>query len=405
MMQARVVMVIVLAACGGAPLAAASIRDAGARFDLHAEATPLFRAKWLQDRRHILQSFAFDDVGGHVYLLQVEGSNAAGTFAEHSRRGDLILTKLTLAGATIAGHMVLRGFGHGVAMGVERDGDEVHLWTEVDSEPNAAGVGRGTKIGRFRFVDGATLDTASREIRKFSPAPGAQVCTPSVDLAHGRIAVRYVSAEGEWRVALYDLSAFKAGDARPLREISLRHRFGTLQGWCTFGEWLYVYAGTAYGDDNPPPGNATLFAIDWRTGDVVGTAQTHALADLVFREPEGLAVQIAAGRPRLCFGFGHSVSATNSRRQASIVYLDRVVSEKEPQLTGFVRPPDATKPAMFWWWFNSHVSRAGITPDWRSFARKESAGGFTSTDVPVKDDARLLPSGLLGPVTILVSAR
>lgn len=28
---------------------------------------------------------------------------------------------------------------------------------------------------------------------------------------------------------------------------------------------------------------------------------------------------------------------------------------------GFLRPPDAAKPATFWWWFNNHVSKEGIT--------------------------------------------
>ena len=364
-----------------------------ARFDLRAEPQTLFQAKWLQDRRHILQSFAFDDVGGHVYVLQVEGSNAAGTFAEHSRRGDLILTKLSLDGATLAGHMTLRGFGHGVAMGVERSGGEVYLWTEVDSEPNPAGVGRGTKVGRFRFADGATLETTSPEIQKFTPAPGARVCTPSVDLTHGRIAIRYVSAEGEWRVALYDLAAFKKGGAKPLREVLLRAEFGTVQGWCTFGDWLYVYSGTAYGGDNPRPGNATLFAVDWNTGDVADTARTEALTDLEYREPEGLAVQVAVDGPRLCFGFGASVSAADSRRQASIAFLDRfqgsgagpdrhvsgmavgtTAAARDELSAGFLRPPDVAKPATMWWWFNSNVNKAGITRDLEQFRAKGIGG-------------------------------
>ncbi|HWL17548.1 MAG TPA: glycosyl hydrolase [Opitutus sp.] len=359
------------------------------RFDLRAEPQTLFRAKWLQDRRHILQSFAFDDAGGHVYVLQVEGSNAGGTFAEHSRRGDLILTKLSRDGARIEGHMTLRGFGHGVAMGIEREGDEVFVWTEVDSEPNAAGVGRGTRIGRFRFIDGMTLETTSPAIEKFTPESGARACTPSLDLAHGRLAVRYVSASGSWKIALYDLAAFNAGGAKPLREISLRQDFGVFQGWCTFGDWLYVYSGTAYSDDNPPPGNATLFVLDWRSGSVVDQAHTNAFADLVYREPEGVAVQIAAGKPRLCFGFGASVSATDSRRQASIAYIDRLhgsgdrpdrmsggttAAPAEELVAGFARPPDAAKPATMWWWFNSNVNHAGITRDLEQFRAKGIGG-------------------------------
>jgi len=300
--------------------------DAGAipatgRFSLSAEPATFFKAKRLYEERHVLQSFAFDDSGGHLYVLQVEGANAAGTFAEHSVRGDLVLTKLSLDGEIIAGHMVLRGFGHGVSMAIERVDDSIYVWTEVDSEPTPRNSGRGSKLGRFRFVDGVTLETSSTSIQKFAPLAGARVCTPSIDPTTGRIAMRYVSTEGGWRVALFDLVALKAGNAKPITDILLPFAFGTVQGWCSFGSYLYVYTGEAYGDDNPPPGNATLWCVDWNTGAVVETRRTHALGGLTYREPEGLAVQIVSGAPRLCFGFGAAVAADDARRRVSIAYI------------------------------------------------------------------------------------
>ncbi|MGC4081692.1 MAG: hypothetical protein QM736_06205 [Vicinamibacterales bacterium] len=306
----------------GALVAAVSAKPAPlpatGRFDLREEPRTVFRGQWLHDRRHVPQSFAFDDVNGFLYVLQVEGTNAAGTFAEHSQRGDLTLTKLTRDGRAIAGHMTLRGFGHGVALGVEPLGAEAFLWTEVDSQPNDAGVGRGTRIGRFRFKSGATLDTASPQLEKFDLIAGARTCTPSLDLAHGRLALRHVR-DGEMRVTLYDLAAVKAGRAQPLRDISLAFPFGTAQGWCTFGSCVYVLAGQAYGPANPPPGNATVWCLDWNTGAVVDHQPVHALPDLVYREPEGLAVSVSDGAPRLCVGFGASVSAQDSQRQLSLV--------------------------------------------------------------------------------------
>lgn len=296
------------------------------RFDLTSPWQVLFRSQWLQERRHILQSFAFDDVNGYLYVVQVEGSDAAGTFAEHGGRGDLVLTKLTSDGKRIVGHMNLRGFGHGVSIGVEPDGAAVYLWTEVDATWNPEGQARGHRLGRFKFVDGETLAAHSTVIEKFTPVPGAAVCTPSVDLLHGRIAMRYVNTEGKWHVALYDLAEFKTGSFKPIADLPLPFDFGTVQGWTTYGSWLYVYSGNAYSDDNPPDGNAMLFAVDWNTGKIVQRSRTTAYSELNYREPEGLAVQNAKGGPRLCFGFGASVSATDARRTVSIACLTGLIS-------------------------------------------------------------------------------
>jgi hypothetical protein len=291
------------------------------RFDLGAAPRPLLAGKWLHDRRHVPQSCAVDDGAGFVYVLQVEGANSVGTFREHAARGDLILTKLSRDGDTIVGHMTLRGFGHGVAFGVEPAGDgAVHVWTEVDSQPNEGGVGRGTRLARFAFEDGSVLGAGSPSLRKFDLVPGARTCTPSLDLVHGRLAMRYTLA-GVSRVALYDLAALKEGHTTPLRDIAFSFPFGVLQGWCTFGSYLYVLAGEPYSASNPPPGNAMLWCIDWNTGAVVERRPSTALSDLEYREPEGLAVRIINGAPQLCLGFGSTVSATDSRRQFNVAAL------------------------------------------------------------------------------------
>ena len=296
------------------------------RFDLGAAPHPLLAGKWLHDRRHVPQSFAFDDAAGFVYVLQVEGTNAAGTFREHGARGDLILTKLSRDGGTIAGHMTLRGFGHGVAFGVEpaRDG-AVHLWTEVDSQPNEGGVGRGTRLARFPFTDGTILGAGSPSLWKFDLVPGARTCTPSLDAVHGRLAMRYAKA-GVPRVALYELAAVKEGRTTALRDIAFSFPFGVIQGWCTFGSYLYVLAGEPYSVSNPPPGNATLWCLDWNTGAVIERRPSTAFSELQYREPEGLAVQIVDGTPRLCLGFGSAVSATDSSRQFNIAALSGFLS-------------------------------------------------------------------------------
>lgn len=311
-----------LLGAGFAGKKAGEVVPATGRFALAAEPSTLFAAQRLQQERHVLQSFAFDEAGESIYVLQVEGANAVGTFAEHSARGDLVLTRLSLDGQTITGHMVLRGFGHGVAMGVERSGGDVYVWTEVDAEVTPRGSGRGKKLGRFRFAEGMTLDTSSARIEKFAPIPGARVCTPSIDATTRRIAVRYVAADGGWRVALFNLAQLQTGKTQPLADIRLPFAFGTVQGWCTFGSYLYVYSGEAYSDRNRPPGNATLWCIDWNTGALVEQQRTTAFVDSLDREPEGIAVQTTTATPRLCFGFGIALAAGDPRRRVSIAYND-----------------------------------------------------------------------------------
>ncbi|HEY0945503.1 MAG TPA: glycosyl hydrolase [Opitutaceae bacterium] len=58
--------------------------------------------------------------------------------------------------------------------------------------------------------------------------------------------------------------------------------------------------------------------------------------------------------------------------------------------SGFRSPPDASRPSTFWWWFNSYVSKEGITRDLEQFRAKGLAGvvlintstGFGSGPIP-----------------------
>jgi hypothetical protein len=379
-------IVVLLLAAAAQPVSAAP------RFDLSAPAKPLLGGVWLADRHHVPQSFAFDERNGFIYILQVEGTDAAGSFADHSARGDLTLTRLRRADGALAGHMTLRGFGHGVSLGVEPAGGAVFLWTEVDSEPVASGSGRGRRLGRFRFIDGATLDRSSRDIARFELVPGAQACTPSLDLSHGRLAMKYVATDGRTHAALFDFAAVKRGAPVPIRDIVFPARLGTLQGWCTFGDFVYVWCGEAYGPTNPPPGDATLWCIEWSTGRVVDRRHSDALGALAVREPEGLAVEVGPDGPALCFGFGAAVSADDPRRRCHIVRLTALVPDTESVEERFKAPPAAARPVTFWWWFNSHVTGEGITRDLAEFKAK-GLGGVVLINTSTGFGAGTIPAG------------
>ncbi|HVU33587.1 MAG TPA: VCBS repeat-containing protein [Opitutaceae bacterium] len=303
-----------------ATLAAAAVP--GYRTDLTDNAVALLTRKFLYNQYHVMQSFAFNNANGDIYVAQVEGSDSLGTWSEHWANGDLELTRLSSDGNTILGHMDLEGFGHGVSIGIEPVGSAVYVWTEVDSQPNSEGSGRGTKLGRFLFTNGVTLDHTDSAITKYSPVSGVTQVTPSVNLAEGLLLERYLTASNQFRLALFRLADVKAGGTpTPLRDIAIPTGLGTFEGDCTYGNHVYLYTGTAYSDTNPPPGNAELYCLDWDTGQVVQQAHTDAFGDQIYREPEGMAVRLdGAGQPKLCFGFSSSVSSTDGRRVISIAF-------------------------------------------------------------------------------------
>ncbi|MFD8548250.1 teichoic acid biosynthesis protein C [Streptomyces sp. NPDC059649] len=259
----------------------------------------------------VLQSFAFDELRGHVYALQVvaggvrlPGERAAVPHTVRVRRGDLCLNRLAWDGSP-AGHMYLKGFGHGGSIGLEESWDGVALWTEWDANP-ASGYGRG--LCRFRFTDGRVLSPTSPGLRTYRPVTGSTSNSPAVDPVHRRLLLRY-KRSGTPRFALHDLDRFRAGVFRPLITFAQpgAHLGLPFQGMALHGSSAYQLLGSAYGVGNPPSsgGNARLYRIDLRTGRVAWQQMDRTAPELSPREPEGLAVRWGGdtGTPRLCLGF------------------------------------------------------------------------------------------------------
>ncbi|MET7333486.1 teichoic acid biosynthesis protein C [Nonomuraea sp. NPDC005650] len=279
----------------------------GGRFDLTAPSTSLIWKKALYDQT-VLQSFAIDNSNEHIYTVQVKnggGSNAA---------GDLCLTKLSLTG-TILGHMYLMGFGHGVQIGVEPSGTSAYLWTETDAV-SEDGSARGSRLARFRFVDGQTLTSSSAALTKYTPVAGATNTTCAIDPSTNRLIMRY-SDGSTFRYAVFPLEALKAGTAEKLYDVAQPTGLGTFQGYAGYGDFVYMLTGNAYSDTNPAPGNTYVTCLDLRTGEQVQRAHSVAGKSLDFREPEGMGIQIVSGAPRLCLGLA---SGAEKARLASIFY-------------------------------------------------------------------------------------
>lgn len=277
-------------------------------FDL---SIPAERWLWKKDTLKeptILQSFAFDEASEHLYVLQLTRGG--------STAGDLCLSKLDYRGKRL-GHMYLRGFGHGVSVGVQRTSDgTVWIWTEADAE---GGYGRG--VTRFRFFDGAVRTRADVKVRH--PIPGSTHNQPSVCPVSRRIAVRH-RVDDRPRYRIWDLDAFVAGDySEPVADFPQTGAHPDpkvpFQGYALHGDHLYQLAGTAYDARTNPPakrGNVHLSCLDVRTGRLLDRQRTEAGHSLDHREPEGLAVR-RGSESRLCLGLA---SGQEGARRFSIYY-------------------------------------------------------------------------------------
>ncbi|TDD40738.1 teichoic acid biosynthesis protein C [Nonomuraea terrae] len=294
-----------------APAEAAAAAEG--RFDLTAPSTSLIWKKPLRDGT-VLQSFAIDNTNRHIYAVQLKnggGSNAA---------GDLCVTKLSLSGS-ILGHMYLMGFGHGVQIGVEPSGTSAYLWTETDAAGAADGA-RGTRLARFRFVNGRTITPSSSGLTKYSLVAGASNTTCTIDPSTGRLVMRYHDGSG-FRFAAYSQAEVKSGSKKRVFDVAQPSGLGTFQGYAAYGNFVYLLTGNAYhAGDNPPPGDTYTHCVDLRTGKLVQRARSVAGKSLDYREPEGMGIQIVNGAPRLCLGLA---SGPSGDRLASIFYKTKLI--------------------------------------------------------------------------------
>ncbi|WP_068775871.1 hypothetical protein [Paenibacillus sp. FJAT-26967] len=299
-------------------------------FVLSEPATELIREKALHNGT-VMQSFAFDNVNQRIYVVQLmaggqqlPGESSPVSGAERDLRGDLTLTQLDMAGNEL-GHMFLKGFGHGVQIGVESVGSNAYLWTETDSVTEGKS-GWGSRIARFPFESGKVLTPDTAGIQKHELIEGADRTTVNLDSANGLLTMRY-RKEGVFRFAVYDLEAVKRNEYAAIADVP-QPSVGTFQGFASYGGYLYLLEGTSYGSAGSvaPTGNTYLTSVDLQTGRVVDKQLITAGSDLSFREPEGLAIRIPdpshSQKAQLGIGFASNFTPT---RLANIYVLDRLL--------------------------------------------------------------------------------
>lgn len=299
-------------------------------FDLTAPAKELIRDAALHNGT-VLQSFAFDNASGDIYTVQLmaggqqlPGEPAPVSGATRAQNGDLALTRLDREGREI-GYMFLKGFGHGVQIGVESSNGTAYLWTETDSVAEGKD-GWGTQLARFPFENGKVLTPDSPELTKFRLIKGADRTTVNIDAAHDLLTMRY-RKDGAFRFALYALNDVKNGRFTPLKDVA-QPSVGTFQGFATYGGYLYLLEGNSYGSGGSvePIGNTYITVVDWNTGEVLDKQLIRAGSDLSFREPEGLAIRVPdlhhPQKAELAVGFASNFTPN---RLANIYTFDRLL--------------------------------------------------------------------------------
>ncbi|MFD9794958.1 hypothetical protein ACFWXK_28875 [Streptomyces sp. NPDC059070] len=257
----------------------------------------------------VMQSFGIEPVSGDIYVLQLmeggitlSGESGPVAYADRNAHGDMCVTRLNRSGA-VTGYMYLRGFGHGVNIGVENRGGVIRLWTETASQPNSKNEGFGTAITNFEFRSGTVLDHGSSlHTPPYRPTPDALFATPTIDRSANELVIRFYSG-GATHFERYDLTKAAAGVFEPLQRVEQPAGLGVFQGYASHNGVLYLLNGEYLSATNPAPGNTYITALQWSTGTVLDHQHITAAPGLEYREPEGMTVDVRGGVTYLHFGF------------------------------------------------------------------------------------------------------
>ena len=293
-----------------------------ARLNIHAPSYPFLNQINLASTT-AMQSFAFDSDNLNVYTVQL---TVNGTL------GELTCTKLDFGGHEAEPSWLhLRGFGHGVQIGVQPVGGSAYVWVETD----VATSGYGTQIARFKFDDfahGQTLTPDTPGVVIYKPRPTYTSKSIAIDNYYRRASLRYRIDSDTVRFDLFNLDDFSAHvyATPPLASLTISDSdflghsgtttTPTFQGHTTYGSYLYLLTGVI------GQNNTVIWEYDWNKPgtstnpiEPVDTFHTQAGISLVNREPEGMAIwEDAQGTPHLTFGFASH--ATGGPHKASIYY-------------------------------------------------------------------------------------
>ncbi len=301
------------------------------------------------------QSFGYDDPANMLYTAQI-----AQTAAADDAEGNLTITRVDNDDTSRKWTgMLLKGFGHGVSIGVQPNPDSTgnprnaYLWVECKSpKPSSSDdSARGTKLCRLSFHAGWTVtynrtsdtftakdssgDAAAITVDVYDPVADADTYTANVDMSSGRIIVRY-SVDGAFRFRVYSItdmrarnySAYLADRAMPtMSALAAFYPTGSqatikdqpFQGYAMYGSWVYLLHGKG-----GKSSHTFISAMDLNTGalksaltpiDERSVASAVGFSDW---EGEGMAIRtLPDGGIRLRWGL--ALGASGNTKKLAIV--------------------------------------------------------------------------------------
>ncbi|MFJ5612058.1 hypothetical protein ACIQCJ_22020 [Streptomyces sp. NPDC093221] len=312
-------------------------------FSLEGGGDQVFWRKPLHETSWAMQSFAYDNVNGHIYFAQhrpgdnENESDDGDPSKAHIHYGDIWIVRTDLAG-NVLGTMALHQFGHGSSMAVEPTGagSAPYLWIEGDNYNVAKGAyeDSGYRLTRFRYTEGITLTYGNPSVipiqdRTPTITTYAGLPRPAIDPVNNMLLVRYATqstSPNPWRLVVFPLADAVAGrlsqdDRKAERALPTNAQLkipddAAFQGVTLYGEYAYLLYGRSGG-----PSYLAAVSMNDAGGGHGEVFHTTAGATIPGREPQGCAIWVADGQPRLAFGFsGKTGTTTDPSFDASLFY-------------------------------------------------------------------------------------
>lgn len=312
---------------------------------------------------NVHQQIAFDLLNGWMYTTEIiphnwqlsdEGAPVDGDL--RTSRGDLVITKFTLNGTEI-GRMYFRSAGHGWCLVAEPVAGDTWLWTECTSAVDGI-FGWGTKLARFKWVNGTIITPATSGLDIYQPVTGIRRAKLDIDTTAGQVCFGYRDGANNYQFEIHNLTAFKAKTYTPLRTFQATgYTLSSFQNWCFYGGRIHILEGLAYDGSNVAPGNTWITSLSAADGSVVERAFIDIDTTMARREPEAFTVVNYPDGPVLVQGFavnaGYPFKVSLFKYPADLSQNSlSLVEGLKPQTTYtaslYVRKTDSLVPLTLW---------------------------------------------------------
>ncbi len=330
-----------------------------ARFDITAKPKK-FLGPLTLNYRSGWQSFGFDSLRNCFYYVQAAPIEKNGGITTARAAGQLRIGYFNLNGGHSNDFMQFDGFGHGGTTGIEAVDSGTYIWMETNGEPQGAN-NYGRRICCIKWHDKASgpykpndigTDTLP-ESHVYELKSGSTENSVNIDPVSRRLILRFRWPGGPnvatpnypagFYYSVYNLADIRnqGSKASPLHdfisETALLAKAGgdyyrAFQGVAIYGEYGYILMGEKT-PECPTAKNSAVTLVCFRLDSE--SVPKHLAVDLLmgeellYREPEGIAIVSIEGSLRLCYGL-KSESRCDHRTDPQLMtmyYHDRIIHD------------------------------------------------------------------------------